>query len=452
VALNNLDAVIELIRKASDADEARGKLMKRFELSEVQANAILDMPLRRLAALERKKIETEYKEVQALIKGLEDLLASPKKVRSLVAKELEAVKAAYADRRRTQIVTLGKGEVATEMLTAHALETGRPVWVAINAQGQVARSEEDKAPRPSGKDAPRWLLRASSRDTLFLVTANGKAAALPIHALPQANSPAGGESINRVSALKAGDALAAVFALPPHGERPPAYLLTVTEAGIVKKSEIAELPGPGSQAFRLANVKAGDKLISAVLTDGTGELFLASASGLGIRFKEEEVRSMGLTAAGVAGIRLEGKDRVVGAVALNVNEAIFLLATDGRAKRVSPEQFPLQGRHGKGVIAWKLEEGIQLVGIVNQKGTTRATIHLKRLAAKAVRLDEAPLVSRQANGKPLVEMRDDDEVVALVNPSFAASAGPARLHAQGGSPEQPRQKRPAASKPKPKKK
>lgn len=425
IALKNLDAVISLIRKAADADDARSKLIQRFEFSEVQAHAILDMPLRRLAALERKKIETEYKEVQALIKGLVDLLGAPKKMRTAVAKELEAVKVAYTDRRRTQIVTLERGAAAAEMLTARELESGKLVWVGINEKGLISRSEEDKAPRPSGRDAPHWLLRASSRDTLFLLAQNGRAAAIPIHALLQVDTLAKGEPLTRVSALKASDVLAAVFALPPEEERPAAYLLTVTESGAVKKSPVTDLPGAGAQAFRLAIVKSGDKLVAAVLADGKSELCLVTASGMAIRFKEEEVRPMGLATSGVAGIKLGAKDRVTGAQVLDPKEPLFFISSEGRAKRVEVDQFPLQGRNGKGVIAWKLEGKEQLVGVANHKGTTRATVHLKRLAAKSVRLDEAPLVGRQAAGKALLELRDDDVVESLVVPVFGAEPGPA---------------------------
>lgn len=419
VALQHLDAVVDLVRKAQDVEEARAKLMKRFELSEIQANAILDMPLRRLAALERKKIETEYKETLALIKSLESLLGSPKKMRAAVGEELIAVKEAYADRRRTQIVAVGKqGQAA--LLTARQLEADNTVWVGINGKGQISRSAENKSPRPSGKDAPRFMLQASSRDTLFLVAESGKAAALAIHALPVADALSDGEPYSRVSALKPSDELAAVFALPPLEERPDGYLVTVSESGVVKKSELADLPGPVAQSLRIAGTKTGDRLVAAFLSDGSSELLLATAGGMAIRFKEEEVRPMGLSASGVNGIKLKGKDVVTAALALDPAEPVLLLSSDGRAKNVKVADFPLQGRYGQGVIAWKLEKGQRLVGAANQKGTTKATVHLARLAAKSLRLDEAPMGSRQAAGKELVELREDDEVVMLAVPGDVA--------------------------------
>src|SRR6266542_534056 len=180
-----LDELIQIIRSAPDVDTARQKLMKRYKLSELQANAILDMQLRRLAALERKKIETEYKEVSAIIKDLTDLLKSAKRMRAVVSDELLRVKAAYADRRRTQIVNLKKSGKGVRSLVATDLITEQTVWIGVTADGIVARTHDDKAPRPSGNEAPHFLVRASSTDTLYLVAENGKAAAIALHTLPE---------------------------------------------------------------------------------------------------------------------------------------------------------------------------------------------------------------------------------------------------------------------------
>ena len=167
-ALKNLDEIIQIIRSAPDVDAARQKLMKRYKLTELQTNAILDMQLRRLAALERKKIETEYKEVTGIIKDLTTLLKSAKLMRGVVSDELLRVKAAYGDRRRTQIVNLKKSGKGVRSLVATDLITEQTVWIGVTADGIVARTHEDKAPRPSGNEAPHFLVRASSTDTLYL--------------------------------------------------------------------------------------------------------------------------------------------------------------------------------------------------------------------------------------------------------------------------------------------
>jgi DNA gyrase/topoisomerase IV subunit A len=326
------------------------------------------------------------------------------------------VQEAYADRRRTQIVTAGKDGGAQGALTARELEVEKMVWVGIDAKGRISRSVENKPPRPSGKDAPALLLQVSTRDTLFVVAESGLAAVLAVHALPETTSLDKGEPLARVSALKVSDSPVALFALPPKEKRPAGFVLTASVGGMLKKSEIAELPGAISQSFRLAKLKSGDRLLAAWLSDGKGEVLFASAGGMAIRFKEDEVRPTGLASAGVNGIKLGGKEEAVGALPIDPNEEIFLMLSNGRAKRVKLADFPVQGRYGKGVIAWKLGAGERLAGVANQKGTTRATVQLKLLAAKSLRLDEAPVVGRQANGKELLEMKEGDEVLKLVTP------------------------------------
>ncbi|MFL7871645.1 MAG: DNA topoisomerase (ATP-hydrolyzing) subunit A, partial [Anaerolineales bacterium] len=270
VALKNLDEVIKLIRAAADVETARTKLMKRFKLTEIQANAILEMQLRRLAALERKKIETEYKEVKLDIKTLEALLKSPKKMRAVVADELIEVKADYGDRRRTQIVSVRKGKAANP-LTASDLLPEQTVWVGVTADGLASRTRNEKTPRPSGNEAPRWLVKASTTDTLYLVSENGKAAAVAVHTLPQADKLGEGTAWHKVSPLRESDKLAAVFTLPSRRSTLPeeTYALTVTRGGMVKKSAASELPGPSAQPFTLVRVNDGDSLRWVMLTDGT---------------------------------------------------------------------------------------------------------------------------------------------------------------------------------------
>lgn len=416
IALKNLDEVIEIIRKSQSAETAQTNLMKRFKLSEVQAQAILNMPLRRLAALERKKIEEEYQELQKTIHGLEDLLKSPVKIRALIADELGAVKQAYGDRRRTQIVRLGAGQTRQDALTARDLAPDQSVWVSVTEAGLVSRTTEDKPPRISGRAAPAWLLQAHTRDTLYLVTESGEAAALGVHTLPETDDPEQGTEFHRVSALKSNDLLAVVFNLPQREERAEEWFaFTVSRGGMVKKSDIGELPGPSAQAFPLVKVNEGDRLGWVLITDGKGEILLATASGMAIRFKDEEVRPMGLVAAGVMGIKLKVGDEVVGALVMPETE-IFLMASNGQAKRVKAEQFPVQGRYGQGVIAWPMATRVRLVGMTTGKPNDRVTANLLKLAAKAFRLDAAPVKGRALKGVEVVELKPGDEVLNLTVP------------------------------------
>jgi DNA gyrase subunit A len=416
VALKNLDEVIRLIRAAADVETARDKLMKRFKLTEIQANAILEMQLRRLAALERKKIETEYKETVALIKDLEGLLKSPKRMRGVAAEELLKVKEAYGDRRRTQIVSLKARQAKKGLLTTDELLPEQTVWVGMDASGAIARTRDDKPPRLSGSEAPKLLVRAQTTDTLYLVTERGLAAALAVHTLPAADKLGGGAPYNKTSALKEGEIPVTAFALPARRNDLPkeACVLTATKGGLVKKSLIGELSGPSSQSYTLTKINEGDALVSVVLTDGKKDILLATAQGMGIRFNEEEVRPMGLYAAGVAGIKLGAGDEVIGLQVLPAEGELFLMTTDGKAKRFEEKDFPSQGRYGKGVTLWDMPKNAKLAGFALGKGNVHVTIHLQKAAAKQARLDEAALRKRAATrGDAVVEVKPGDAVVSV---------------------------------------
>lgn len=418
VALKNLDKIIHLIRDSSDVDTARAKLMKGYKLTEIQATAILDMQLRRLAALERKKIDTEYKEVSALIKELTTLLKSPKLMRGVVADELMKVKAAYGDKRRTQIVNLKEGTKATHALTTSSALPQQTVWIGVTDDGLVSRTADDKQPRHSGNDAPRFLVKASTTDTVYFVSKLGKAAAVPAHLIPETKKLSQGSAYFKVSPLSENDGLAAVFALPANksslGEE--VCVTTMTRFGMVKKSLITELPGPSSQTFTLVRVNEGDRLGWVGITDGKKkEILLATANGMAIRFKEDDVRPMGLIAAGVNAIKLDNNDEVIGMEILPTNGDLFFLASDGKAKRVDVKEFPLQGRYGKGVVAWDLPNKVSLVGLVSGKANHVATIHLSKGAPKSTRLDEASLRKRAASKGDLVVEVKDGSVITSIN-------------------------------------
>jgi DNA gyrase subunit A len=416
VALKNLDEIIELIRSASDVDAARSRLMKRYKLTELQATAILDMQLRRLAALERKKIETEYKEVSALIKELTNLLKSPKLMRGVVAEELLKVKEQYGDRRRTQIVSLKAGKAA-KALTASDLMPDQQVWIGVTDDGLVSRTHDDKQPKHSGHDAPRWLVKVSTTDTVYFVAKSGRAAAVAVHIIPQAEKLTQGSMFYKVSPLQETDSLAAVFALPSRKSDLPeeTCVITCTRFGMIKKSLISELPGPSAQAFVLVKINEGDRLISVGLTDNkTKEILLVTAQGMAIRFKEDDVRPMGLVAAGVNGMKLDDTDEVVGMEILPAEGEIFLLTTDGKAKRVDEKDFPAQGRYGKGVIAWELADKVKLAGAVTGKPNHMATIHLSKGAPKSTRLDAVAVRKRAATkGDVILEVKPGEEAVSV---------------------------------------
>jgi DNA gyrase subunit A len=417
IALNNLDEVIALIRRASDADVARQRLMKRFKLSELQATAILDMPLRRLSGLERKKIDQEYREVSKQIKGLETLLKSPRKMRQVVSEELNEIKETFGDQRRTQVVHLEQGETKATMLTATDLVPDESVWVMVSPKGMISRTMADKQPRLSGRDIAQILVKAKTRDTLYLVSGNGEAAAIPMHVLPGAGKPSAGVPFHTVSPLSKQHELVAAFTLPPKDERDnDMYLFTTTYQGMVKKSPLSEIPGPTAQSFKMVKVNEGDELGWYHLTNGKDEILLVTANGMAIRFSEGEVRGMGLVSAGVMGIKLQDEDYLVGAALVPQQGDILMVATDGTAKRLNPKQFPRQGRYGQGVIAWKLPEDVQIAGVAAGKGTRRVTVDFAKMATKFMRIDDAPQQGRTARGRKIIQLKAGDRVTGLILP------------------------------------
>ncbi len=421
VALDDLDEIIETIRKSRSARTARNNLMRDFNLSEDQAGAILDMPLRRLASMERKKIEQEHKEVKARITSLQDLLDSPHKIREVIADSLHQVREQYADARRTQIARIEGGQEAAPM-RIHDLTPSKNVWVMINRDGLVSRTLEDDTPRPSGWDVPDWLVRVNTRDTLYITTVEGEVAAIPVHSIPEAEKPSQGVEYSKLTPLEEGNTLGAVFSLPPKQKREEEwYVLTVTAQSMVKKSDVNDLPGPSAQPFTLVKVNEGDRLVSVRLSNGEKDVFMATRQGMSIRFPEEDVRPMGLVAAGVNGMKLEGDDEIIGMETLPSAGEVFLLTSTGRAKRVKEDDFPTQGRYGKGVIAWRLPEGDDMVGMTAGKGNLRVTIHLDDYAPKSARLDDAPVQTRSAaKGKEIVDVRAGDRVTLLTIPWDAA--------------------------------
>ena len=241
---------------------------------------------------------------------------------------------------------------------------------------------------------------------------------MAVHILPEAEKLTDGNPFNKQSPLQADEMPVAAFWLcrPASLTCPkrPA-VMTVTRGGMLKKSLVSELPGPSAQTFRLANVNEGDRLGWVVLTDGKKEILLATAQGMAIRFSEEEVRPMGLVAAGVNGIKLGVGDEVVGVQILPVEGELFLVASDGKAKRVEQKDFPSQGRYGKGVIGWELPARVTLAGLAAGRKNDIVTLHLAKAAPKMTRLDAAPLRKRSAvRGEAVVEVKPGDVVEGLV--------------------------------------
>jgi DNA gyrase subunit A len=469
-ALKHLDEVIRIIKAARDADEARAKLMKRFKLSDLQANAILDMPLKRLAALERKKIEDEYKEKLQFIKYLEGLLGSPKKMREVIQDELRQVKQKYADPRRTRIVPAGQAQPA-QALTAADLEPQQTVWVTVTQSGLVSRTQTDKPPRSFG-EAPLAVLAANTRDLLYLITMKGRAASVGVHSLPEKDDPAEGAPWSSVSALDANARVVAAVAVSREMVQaaeaakgqgtdgveasegtvavPGCYLFLGTAGGMVKKISVADLPGATAQVFNVMNVVEEDGVVGARLTNGTDEIMLITSLGRGIRFKEEEVRAMGLGAQGVMGIKPgERDDRVIGLDVVNPKADVLLITDAGMGKRTALKDFPTQGRYGVGVTAASLAGKQKLVGMRVGMPDEKAIAVTSKGGAKALRFEEVSRKGRPARGSGIVSLKAGESVTrltAMLEQFTVPEPPPAPGPVKSKAPDRPRRSpRPARS-------
>jgi DNA gyrase subunit A len=450
LALQHLDEVIQLIRAAHDADQARLRLMKRFKLSDIQARAILDMPLRRLASLERKKIDQEYKETLARIAELESLLASEKRMRSHVAEELSQLKAEYGDRRRTQIIDAGKARRTKGALTAGDVLEDKETWVVVTASGLISRTPTARLPRLSGKDAPVIVAGARTRDVLYLFAADGRCAATEVHRLPESDDPGRGSPAGGATPLPPGVRPVAATVLPSdRREVAPGFLVFGTVQGVVKKTPQDAFPGPSARPFTAIKLGTGDSLGWVRRSSGADEIILATSAAMVIRFPEEEIRPVGLNAAGVMGIRLERKERLVVLEIARPGGELLVLSDSGMAKRVPLDQFPQQGRAGRGVRIYRT--GVGLAGAILGSGDDHAIAHLTRAGARSLRFSDAPRRSRAASGKRLVEVKAKDHLMAfggaIARPDFAppVKEKPVGKRKKGKSPVKPR--RPKATSP-----
>ncbi len=413
IALKNLDDIVSLIRNSPDVETARTRLIKRYKLSDIQAQAILDMPLRRLASLERKKIEEEYKELAKTIKDLESLLRSPQRMREMVETELLAVREVYADPRRTQIVSLAEGESAKLLLTANALTPAEEVWVSVMNDGTVARTSGTKLPRVSGRQAASRLIKATTHHTVYLAAQDGRTAALSVSALPISDDLTEGLPLWRVAPFEEKDRLADMFAIPPNLPEQDSYVLTVSRGGMVKKSSLQELPGPSSQLFTLVKVNPEDSLLWLTVTHGEDHLLLLTERGMAIRFSEQEVRPMGLVAAGVNGIKMKNGDQVAAAECVSENDEILIVASDGCGWRIPVSEFPLQGRYGQGVIAGRLSNSIKMAGTLAGSRTQNGIAHFEQAAARLVRVDAIDIGKRDRGAQEVLPAKEGDALIGI---------------------------------------
>lgn len=393
-ALEQLDEVIDLIRRSRTVETARANLIKALKLTEVQAQAILEMQLRRLAALERRKIQEEHQEKLDEIGRLEKLLGSPMLLRTAVKRELLAMREKYADPRRTQLIDSAE----TKAITAADLLPDQQVWVLVGQKGTLARTTSpemiDIPQKPA--EQPMALLEANTQDILYLFTAAGTAVSLPVYQLPQARELGQGTHWADMTVLTRRDHVPTVLvrSMKHHS----GYLFLATLGGIVKRVRIEDLPGITPEPFTVMSVPEKDALGWAKLTSGEDEVMMATAQGQVIRFKEEEVRPTGLPAGGVAGIKLSGKiDGVVAMDIVDPTAHIWSITDNGLAKASPMDEYPVQGRYGQGVVNLKVPDGArEVVTAVIAHEDTEIIITTKIGSIKKIQLKKMASVGRRA--------------------------------------------------------
>ncbi len=413
IALDNLDEVVKTIRKSRNSDTARRNLVKNFAVTEVQAQAILEMPLRRLASLEIRRIRDEYKEKRRLIKSLEDLLASPEKQRAHIAAELAKVKEEFGDRRRTIVA---EGE-ATGVTQADFLMPEEKTVVMLSTKGHLGRTHGDEAPKitTGTKQPPRLLQHSTTTQILYLFAADGYCATLPVQQIPQVKQAAEGMQFNDLTAL--GDKRRVVSFLCLPIDLQTGYVCLFTAQGQVKRLQVVDLPGVMSHEFSVMKLAKRDRIVAVLYSNAMDELLLTTASGQVIRFNEEDVRPTGLASGGVRGIELTN-DRAVAACAVSGKATHFWhIDKRGHASLAELSRIPAQNRGGKGRRLRGLQ-GIESEFVAAAVGRLNDTclVVTSRGKAKYMTLGLAAKVTLGPRGiEPVIALREKESVVGVVN-------------------------------------
>ena len=354
IALANIDEVIRIIRGSADADEARTKLMAKFKLSEIQANYILDMPLRRLTRLERQKLEDEHKELLATIRRLKALLKDPKAILGLVKEELLDIRTRFADPRRTEI-RADEGELEIEDLIQE-----QDVIITISRAGYVKRLPVETYRRQGrggrgvigatlkADDIISQVFTTTTHHWLLVFTNRGKVYRAKVHEVPEGSRTGRGTYIANLPGMGFGadERIASVIQIKDYSDAK--YLVFGTKKGMVKKTELAEYDSPRT-GLAAINLKAGDELIGTLLTYGKDQLILVSKLGQAIRFSEASARPMGRPAAGVIGMKLREGDEVIALVSTSQGDGLLTVTNNGFGKRTPFGEYPTKGRGGLGV-------------------------------------------------------------------------------------------------------
>jgi DNA gyrase subunit A len=421
IALDHIDEIVALIRGSKDVDTARAGLMTRFKLSEAQANAILEMRLQRLTGLERQKIEDEYQELLKLIAELKSILADRARVLGVIRREIEEVRDAYGDERKTEIVDAGPADFNVEDLIAE-----EDMVITISHAGYIKRIALDayRQQRRGGRgvtgikmrdeDFVEHIFIASTHSYILFFTDLGRCHWVKVHEIPEAGRAARGKAVVNLLGLQEGERISG--RVPVSEFREDQYLVLATRRGIIKKTVLSDYGRPRRGGIIAVNLRDGDSLIAAAITNGGQEIVLAKKNGRSIRFHESDVRAMGRAATGVKGTTLVGDDEVVGMVVVAAGATLLTVTENGFGKRSPLEDYPVKHRGGIGVINIKttVRNG-KVVTIQEVKDNDQMMIITKNGIVIRCPISGISVIGRNTQGVRLINLEDNDRVVDVAH-------------------------------------
>jgi len=418
IALENLDDVVFLIRESKSPDQAKKGLIRTYDLTEIQAQAILDMRLQRLTGLEQEKILEEYKNIIKDIAWFKEILSSERLVKNIIKEELTKIQQEYGDQRRTEIVE------STKEITIEDMIVEEDMVVTISKSGYIKRNPITlyRKQQRGGKgktamgvkddDFISSLFVASTHHMFLFFTNQGRVYWCKVYDIPQAGRMSRGKAIVNLLNLGKDEKLATVLAVPAF--EPGYYVIMATRSGLVKKTDLMAFSRPRSGGIIALSLVSGDELITARITDGTQNIFLGSATGKSIRFHESDVRPSGRVARGVYGLRFAKGDRIVGMEVLSHGQTLFAATENGYGKRTSIDEYPLQRRGGKGVITIKTSErngqvvAILLVGDDDDLMLMADTGKLIRMSVSQI-----SVISRNTQGVKIIGLLNEEKVAGV---------------------------------------
>jgi DNA gyrase subunit A len=419
IALDNLDAIIKLIRGSKDGDEARDGLMTQFKLSEIQSKAILDMRLQRLTGLERQKIEDEYREVIKLIEQLNAILASEKLQYKLIKDELKQVRKDYGDERRTEIVMKAEDFKIEDMIK------NEDVVITITHNGFIKRTTVDTYKRQGrgGKgitgattkddDFVEHMFIASTHQYILFFTTKGKCYWLKVYEVPEGGRATRGRSLTNLMEFESGETIRAYINVKEFSDTQ--FVIMATKNGTIKKTPLSEYSNPRKSGIIAINIEKGDELIGATLTDGEHQVILAKNSGYAVRFHERDVRAMGRGATGVKGAEVDQEESVVSLVTTRHSDVTLLTITDsGYGKRSELEDYRMTKRGAGGVITLKSNEKVgNLVAMLEVKDSDDLIIITSNGIVNRQHVEDIRVMGRATSGVRLIRLEEGDTVSAV---------------------------------------